>query len=127
MDIVFHPIGYIHSQYTDISKTPKNGEDSPVEALIELDSKYLEAISDMEVGKKYIVLFYFHKSKGFKQKARLHGDGPLTGLFSTHSPNRPNPIGISTITVIDIDDNIIKFRGVDMLDGTPVLDIKQVS
>lgn len=54
----------------------------------------------------------------------LHGVGPMMGLFSTHSPRRPNPIGISTITITEVKGNIIKFKGVDMLDGTPVLDIK---
>jgi tRNA (Thr-GGU) A37 N-methylase len=54
------------------------------------------------------------------------GNGPIKGLFSTHAPNRPNPIGVSTIKITGIDGNVIKFNGVDMLNGTPVLDIKDI-
>ena len=54
------------------------------------------------------------------------GNGPIKGLFSTHAPNRPNPIGVSTIRITEINGNVIKFNGVDMLNGTPVLDIKDI-
>lgn len=82
-------------------------------------------MKDMKVNEKYTVIFYFHKSHGYSPVVPLRGNGPMKGLFSTHSPHRPNPIGISTITVKKIKDNIIYFTGIDMLDKTPVLDIKK--
>ncbi len=121
--IIFHPIGYIHSKFNNVNETPKNSRNTN-EAWMEIDLKYLEAMCDMKVGEEYMLIFYFNQSKGYKMKVPLMGDGPITGLFSTHAPCRPNPIGVSNITIKEIDKNKIKFIGVDMLDGTPILDIK---
>lgn len=119
------PIGYIHSPYTDRNNTPRYYSVKPeVEAILEIEDEYLEGIKSMEVGEQYMVLFWFHKSEGYDLTVRIHGDGPLKGVFSSHSPNRPNPIGVSIITITGIEGNNIHFTGVDMLDGTPVLDIK---
>ncbi len=123
-EITYHPIGFIHSEYKSLDKIPKSSMDNLTEAEIEIDPKYLESMADLKVGEKYLVLFHFHKSKGYKQTVPMKGVGPMTALFSTHAPNRPNPIGVSVITVKSIDKNIITFNGVDMLDQTPVLDIK---
>lgn len=106
---------------------PKSSFDSmDNEAKLIIDDKYLEAMSDIKVDEEYMVIFYFHKSKGFKQKVPLKGCGPITGLFSTHAPNRPNPIGVSTIIIKKVEENIITFNGVDMLNDTPVLDLKKI-
>ena len=123
-EIVFHPIGYIKSDYKTIEETPKHGFENEFEAEIVIKEEFVEAMADMKENQKYMVLFYFHKSDGYELTSPLHGVGPMMGLFSTHSPRRPNPIGVSTITVTGVEGNIIKFKGVDMLDGTPVLDIK---
>ena len=124
-EIIFKPIGYIQSPYEDVADMPKSPKESgDTEALMIIDEEYLESMSSMEEGQEYMVLFYFHKSKGFKQRVPFKGVGPIKGLFSTHAPNRPNAIGVTTIKIKEIDKNIIKFTGVDMLNGTPVLDIK---
>ena len=126
-EIIFRPIGYIKSPYEDVSNMPKSPRESgDVEAEMIIDEKYLESMSSMKAGEEYMVLFYFHKSEGYKQRVPFRGDGPITGLFSTHAPNRPNPIGVSTIRIKEINGNVIKFSGVDMLNGTPVLDIKDI-
>ncbi len=125
MDIVFHPIGTIRSPYKDRKDAPMWGADDPVtEAELILEEAYLEGAADMQPGKQYQLVFFFHKSDSRALTVARRGDGPLTGVFSTHSPTRPNPIGISIITVKAIDGSRIRFTGVDMLDGTPVLDIK---
>ena len=124
-EIVFKPIGYIKSKYEDVHdmpKGPKESGDTVAEMII--NEEYLESMSSMKAGEEYMVLFHFHKSEGFKQRVPFRGDGPIKGLFSTHAPNRPNPIGVSIIKIKEIDGNVIKFYGVDMLNGTPVLDIK---
>jgi tRNA-Thr(GGU) m(6)t(6)A37 methyltransferase TsaA len=125
MDIVFHPIGTIRSPYKDRKDAPMWGADDTVtEAELILDEAYLEGAADMRPGSRYQLVFYFHKSDGGALTVAKRGTGPMTGVFSTHSPTRPNPIGISIVTVTAIDGNRIRFTGVDMLDGTPVLDIK---
>ena len=124
-EIVFKPIGYIKSKYETVEnmpKSPREGMEDEAELIV--NEEYLESMSDMKEGKEYMVIFYFHKSKGFKQRVPFRGDGPITGLFSTHAPNRPNPIGVTIIKVKEIDGNVVRFYGVDMLNGTPVLDIK---
>ncbi|MDO5851874.1 MAG: tRNA (N6-threonylcarbamoyladenosine(37)-N6)-methyltransferase TrmO [Methanobacteriaceae archaeon] len=123
-EVIYHPIGVINSNYTIKEETPKSSKTNDDEAELIVNPVYLEAMSDIKVGKKYFIIFHFHKSEGFKQTVPIYGDGPMTGLFSTHAPSRPNSIGLSTITVKEVIGNIIKFTGVDMLDGTPVLDIK---
>ncbi|MBR0472462.1 MAG: SAM-dependent methyltransferase [Methanosphaera sp.] len=125
--ILFEPIGYIHSEYEDVNQMPKSSTESyDKTAELIVDEKYLESMSDIKKDEEYMIIFYFHKSEGFKQKVRIRGTGPITGLFSTHAPNRPNPIGVSTIKIKDVKDNIITFNGVDMLNNTPVLDIKKI-
>lgn len=126
-EVTFKPIGYIHSQYEDVNDMPKSSKDSmDIEAELVVDEKYLESMSDIQPDEEYMIIFHFHKSKGYKQKVPLRGNGPITALFSTHAPNRPNPIGVSTIKIKEVDKNIIKFNGVDMLNNTPVLDIKKI-
>lgn len=126
-EIIFKPIGYIHSKYEDVTDMPKSPKESfDVEAELIINYEYLESMADIKENEEYIVIFYFHKSEGFKQSVPLRGDGPITGLFSTHAPNRPNAIGVSNIKIKEVKDNIIKFNGVDMLNNTPVLDLKKV-
>ena len=126
MDILFHPIGVIRSPYQTTKQTPKWGaDDTDTEAEIVLDEQFLEGIADMHPGEKYQLVFYFHESDGYQLTvARGGGTGPMTGVFSTHSPRRPNAVGISIITIKAVEGNRIRFTGVDMLDNTPVLDIK---
>ncbi|ASS41901.1 tRNA-Thr(GGU) m(6)t(6)A37 methyltransferase TsaA [Eubacterium minutum ATCC 700079] len=119
------PIGYIYSPYKGKADTPKNGNERPdTEAVIELIDEYKEGMADMRPGEKFIVLFWFDRSDNVEMTVPFHGEGPMTGLFSTHAPARPNPIGVSTISVTRIDGVKIYFTGADMFDGTPVLDIK---
>lgn len=123
--IELKPIGVIHSAFNRREDTPKSSlESTEVQAQIVLEEEYLEGMADMAVGQSYMVLFYFNRSTQEKLTVHLRGTGPLTGVFSTHAPDRPNHIGVSQITVTAICGNVISFSGVDMLDGTPVLDIK---
>ncbi len=125
--VEFNPIGYIKSPFKDIEEVPKAVIDAlKYEGQLIIDDKYLESMADMKVGEEYLVLFYLHKCKGYKQTVPMKGDGPMTALFSTRAPCRPNPIGVSKIQIKEINRNIITFNGVDMLDKTPILDIKKV-
>lgn len=126
-DINFTAIGYIKSPFKEIKDVPKAIVDAmKYEGQLIIDEKYLESMADMQVNEEYLVIFYFHKCEGYEQTVPLKGVGPLTALFSTRAPCRPNPIGVSNITIKEINNNVITFNGVDMLDNTPILDIKKV-
>jgi tRNA-Thr(GGU) m(6)t(6)A37 methyltransferase TsaA len=126
-DIIFKQIGYIKSPFDNVDDVPKRVDDAmTVEGELVIDEQYLESMANMKVDEEYMVIFYLDKCNGFKQTVPLRGDGPLTALFSTRAPCRPNPIGVSNIIIKEINANVIKFNGVDMLNNTPILDIKKV-
>lgn len=124
--ITCQPIGIIRTNFTSRENTPRGVAAQNACGVIQMDPQYREAMADMHPGERYLVLFHFDRAKGFAQTVPIHGDGPMTGLFSTRAPNRPNPIGLTAITVESITDTQITFRGADMMDGTPVLDIKPI-
>lgn len=124
MQIKLKPIGVF---YTDETKIPRHWSVSDVVGKIEIDKIYVLGLKDITVGQKIVVLFHFHKGNPFDPKYMIqtppHKDKPM-GVFSICSPYRPNPIGLSVLTVLDIKANIITVKHADMLDGTPILDIK---
>jgi tRNA-Thr(GGU) m(6)t(6)A37 methyltransferase TsaA len=120
----FNPIGYF---YTDAKEIPKHYTASEEEGKIVLDKIYTEAASDILPGERIIVIFVFHKSPPFtldRLKIVPFNRTEKRGLFSTASPVRPNPIGVSILTVEKVEDNVIYVKNIDMLNGTPILDIK---
>ncbi len=125
--IVFKPIGFVK---TDVSSVPRHWTISDVEGIIVIDEIYTEGLKDIKVGENIIVIFHFHKSREFDLHHLVqkppHKDEEL-GVFSTCSPIRPNPIGMSVVEVLNITDNIIHVKGLDMIDGTPILDIKPIA
>ncbi|MGD8892603.1 MAG: tRNA (N6-threonylcarbamoyladenosine(37)-N6)-methyltransferase TrmO [Desulfobacterales bacterium] len=124
MVINFTSIGTVH---TDERKLPRHWTVSDVEGTLEILSEYTEGLSDIRVGQRIVVLFHFHKSPPFipqlLKQTPPHRDRAL-GVFSICSPRRPNAIGLSVLEVISKDVNRIRVRGLDMIDGTPILDIK---
>ena len=127
MKIELTPIGFVK---TDAEKVPRHWTVSDVEGSIVIDEQYREGIKDIKAGERIVVLFYFHQSPRFTpdllvQKPRHHNE--QLGVFSICSPVRPNPIGMSVVEVLGVDGCIIHIKGLDMIDGTPVLDIKPVT
>ncbi|GBE33184.1 S-adenosyl-L-methionine-binding protein [bacterium BMS3Bbin05] len=124
MEIRFKPIGYVKTMEKDI---PRHWTVSDIEGEIVIDKKYKTGLKDIKAGQRIVVIFYFHKGPGFTDKYLIqkppHKEKE-TGLFSTCSPVRPNPIGLSVLDVLEVEENVIYVRGIDMVDGTPVLDIK---
>jgi tRNA-Thr(GGU) m(6)t(6)A37 methyltransferase TsaA len=124
MVINFTSIGTVH---TAERKLPRHWTVSDVEGTLEILSEYTEGLSDISVGQRIVVLFHFHKSPPFipqlLKQTPPHRDRAL-GVFSICSPRRPNAIGLSVLEVISKDVNRIRVRGLDMIDGTPILDIK---
>ena len=118
------PIGVFH---TDAKKIPRHWTISNVEGILTIDKEYALGLRDIKTGQRIIVIFLFHKSPGFTSEFLLqtppHNKEEL-GVFSICSPVRPNPIGMSVLEVLKIERRKIFVKGIDMLDGTPVLDIK---
>lgn len=117
-------IGTIHTKQKNI---PRHWTLSDVEGTVVIDEKYLDGLKDIQAGERIVVLFYFHKSPDFAPhflcQTPPHGQ-KAKGVFSICSPIRPNPIGMSIVQLLAIRDNVLRVRGLDMVDGTPVLDIK---
>ncbi len=127
MEIVMKPIGTIRSPYTEPGRggIPRQSiYDNETTAVIELEPEFAEGASNIAPGTYGVILFNFHRSEGYSLKARPHGTGEAVGVFSTRSPRRPNGIGMSVVKFTKNDGTRLEFVGVDMLDGTPVLDIK---
>lgn len=124
-ELICNPIGYIRSPYKTKDSTPISGAQFPEqEAVLEIKEEFAAAMADIEVGKSYEVLFWFHLVDDVKLQVPFRGVGPMMGIFSTHAPYRPNPIGATVVKVTKIEGRCIHFTGVDMTDGSPVLDIK---
>lgn len=126
MGLELKPIGYVSTEAKEI---PRSYMVSEVEGILVIDEKYLEGLSDIKAGDRLYILFHFHKSPEFDPKFLRIKPPHLNrkkGVFSTHSPIRPNPIGLSILEVLGIESNRIQVKGLDMLDGTPIWDIKPV-
>lgn len=127
MGLELNPIGYVSTEAKEI---PRSWKVSNVEGTLVIDEKYLEGLSDIKAGDQLYVIFHFHKSPEFSDqfmriKPPVHDK--KVGVFSTHSPFRPNPIGMSILEVLAIEANKIRVKGLDMLDKTPIWDIKAVA
>ena len=123
--IVMHPIGAIHSPYKDSKDIPIQGTfKSEVEGWIELKDKYAGGLKDLDEFSHAIILYYFHKSQRQETEGRAFLERNKHGIFAIRSPHRPNHIGFSIVKIKKIEANRMYFTEVDVLDATPVLDIK---
>ncbi|MDQ7849378.1 MAG: tRNA (N6-threonylcarbamoyladenosine(37)-N6)-methyltransferase TrmO [Armatimonadota bacterium] len=121
--IVYRPIGYV-----------ENAFDQPVapEVLlaatsrIVLDPALVEGLAGIEPGQRLMVVFHFHRAGGYKLQQHPRGDPgrPRQGVFTLRSPHRPNPIGVTVVEVLAVQGHILTVRGLDAINGTPVLDLK---
>ncbi|NFB15930.1 tRNA (N6-threonylcarbamoyladenosine(37)-N6)-methyltransferase TrmO [Clostridium botulinum] len=126
--IKLNPIGYIKSPFKNLEDIPpQNIYAKDKKALIEIKEELVEGLKDLDKNSHIIILFYFNKSKDFDLITKTPWSDEKKGVFSTRSPRRPNPIGLSIVKLIEIDHNKIIIKVIDMLDGTPVLDIKPYS
>ena len=124
MTIEMEPIGYVR---TDADNVPRHWTISDVEGKLIVDDRYLKGLKDIEAGQQIVVLFHFHKSPKFADDLLIQHPshkGRAMGVFSICSPRRPNPIGLSVVDVMAVSGTEIRVKGIDMLDGTPIFDIK---
>jgi tRNA-Thr(GGU) m(6)t(6)A37 methyltransferase TsaA len=118
-------IGVIHSPYNDLKDIPIQGKlNDKVEGWVELDDKYCDGLYDLEKFSHAILIYYFHKSNRTDIKAKPFLENKIHGIFAIRSPNRPNHIGMTIVKIKRIENNKLYFTHVDMINETPLLDIK---
>lgn len=119
-----HPIGVIHSPFTQKDITPIQASRSQAIGLVELYPEFADGLKDIEDLSHIHLLYVFHESSGYTLQVKPFLDDQEHGIFATRYPCRPNPIGISTVRLVSRQYNLLTIEGVDVLDGTPLLDIK---
>jgi tRNA-Thr(GGU) m(6)t(6)A37 methyltransferase TsaA len=126
--VKLRPIGYIRSTLHDAASAPKQGAEGAPDAWLELDPALARALLGMNAGDKLIVITWLHHADRDTLEVHPRGDprNPLTGVFSTRSPHRPNPLGLHVVTVREISDTRLRIGPIEAIDGTPVVDIKPV-
>ena len=128
-DYVVRPIGYIRSELKNIDDAPMfyTDEGAP-NARLELIVTYADGLDRLQVGQEIIVITWLHLAQRDVLKVHPQGNpaNPITGVFLTRSPDRPNPLGLHRAKVLAIESNVVFIGPIEVIDGTPVLDIKPV-
>jgi tRNA-Thr(GGU) m(6)t(6)A37 methyltransferase TsaA len=122
------PVGVIWSVLKARSEAPKQGSEGAPDAWLEVHAWAAEGLHGLVVGDEIIVITWFHQAHRDVLQVHPRSDArnPLTGVFATRSPDRPNPLGLHTVTVRAIDGNRLRIGPIEAIDGTPVVDIKPV-
>jgi tRNA (adenine37-N6)-methyltransferase len=124
MDFSMRPIGIIHSPFTDKDKTPIQASRSQVSGQVEVFPEYSQGLQDLDGFSHIILLYVWHEAQGYDLLVKPFLDDQMRGIFATRYPRRPNQIGISIVGLQKISGNLLEIEGVDVLDNTPLLDIK---
>ena len=122
--IEIKPIGIIHSPYKKLEDIPCQGYKSDKVGEVEVYEKYVEGLKDVNGFSHLIILYRFHKAKPYSLLGKPFLDDNPKGIFAIRGPSRPNYIGLSIVELLEIKCNILKVGNIDVLDGTPLLDIK---
>ena len=124
-DIKYKTIGLIHSPFKEPKGTPIQPAGAKgINGTVEVFPEYAEGLKDVEGFSHIILIYHFHLSRGAPLKVKPYMDNEAHGVFATRSPSRPNPIGISIVRLVRVENNILRIQDVDIVDGTPLLDIK---
>ncbi|MDY0094792.1 MAG: tRNA (N6-threonylcarbamoyladenosine(37)-N6)-methyltransferase TrmO [Candidatus Vecturithrix sp.] len=124
-EIIYRPIGVIHSPHTIPSATPIQPVFSKgIRGTVVLEPEYVDGLLDLEEFSHIFLIYHFHRSPGMKLRLCPYLQDAEHGIFATRAPHRPNPIGFSVVKLCGIEGNILTIEDVDILDGTPLLDIK---
>lgn len=124
MKLTIRPIGIIHTAFTDKAQTPIQPSRSGALGWVEVYPKFTEGLQDIEGFSHIILLYAFHCSSGYALSVKPFLDDQERGLFATRYPARPNPIGLSVVRLIRRNERELVVKGIDVLDGTPLIDIK---
>ena len=122
------PVATVQSPLTDRAEAPKQGDEGAPEAWLLFEEHVADALAGLAVGDEVILLTWFDRAARDVLAVHPRGDlsRPVTGVFATRSPDRPNPIGLHRVTVLALDGLRMRVSGLEALDGTPVVDVKPV-
>ncbi|MDR8410365.1 tRNA (N6-threonylcarbamoyladenosine(37)-N6)-methyltransferase TrmO [Nonomuraea sp. 3-1Str] len=122
------PIGWVESPLTDRDQAPKQGDEGSPEAWLVFEERVREGLGDLRPGDEVIVLTWLDRARRDVLSVHPRGDAgrPRQGVFSTRSPDRPNPVGLHRVGVLAVEGTRLRVRDLEALDGTPVLDVKPV-
>ena len=125
---VIQPIGVVRSTLTSLDQAPRQGDEGAPEAWLELTASAAAGLHGIAVGDQLFVLTWLHRAERDVLQVHPRGDParPITGVFATRSPDRPNPIGLHQITVLEVTARSLRIAPMEAIDGTPVVDIKPV-
>jgi tRNA-Thr(GGU) m(6)t(6)A37 methyltransferase TsaA len=120
------PVGHVHSRLTDRDAAPRQGDEGAPDAWIVFDPSVRAAAENIAVGDRLVVITFLHR--GDRTTLRVHPrsdtGNPVQGVFTTRSPDRPNPIGLHDVQVLAIESGRMRVSSLEAIDGTPVLDVK---
>ena len=121
-------IGVVESPLADPAEAPKQGDEGAPEAWVRLEPAFATALDGLQAGDEVIVLTWLHRARRDVLRVHPRDDPtqPERGVFSTRSQDRPNPIGLHQVEVLEIDGPLLRVSGIEAIDGTPVLDVKPV-
>lgn len=128
IDFTLQPIGYVRSTITSRAASPRQGYEGAPNAWIEIQEAVMPALEGLAAGDDIILITWFHQSKRDVLQVHPRGEitNPITGVFATRSPDRPNPLGLHRVTVLQIQQHKLQVEPLEAIDGTPVVDIKPV-
>ena len=120
------PIGVVRSPLTDRRQAPKQGPEGGAEAWLEFDAGVAPALSDVTAGDRLVLVTWLHEADRAVLRVHPRDDpaNPETGVFSTRSADRPNPIGLHEVTVTEVHERRLLVQPLEAVDGTPILDVK---
>ncbi len=126
LEIILRPIGVIRSPVTEPAQAPRQGEEAAVRGQLIVEERYREGLLGIEEGSKVVIVYWMHLAGRDVLQVHPRGDPgrPVRGVFSTRSPQRPNPVSLQVVEVTRVRGAVIDVIGLDAVDGTPLLDIK---
>jgi tRNA-Thr(GGU) m(6)t(6)A37 methyltransferase TsaA len=128
VEFVLRPIGVVRSSVMERKRAPRQGYEGAPEASVEVAAEFVRGLDGLKPGDDVVLLTWLHEGRRDVLEVRPRKDprNPLTGVFATRSPDRPNPIGLHRVTVTMVDGTRLGVRPLEVIDGTPVVDIKPV-
>ncbi|MES9543770.1 tRNA (N6-threonylcarbamoyladenosine(37)-N6)-methyltransferase TrmO [Spirillospora sp. NPDC049024] len=127
-EVTLTPVGHVSSPLTDRAAAPKQGTEGAPEAWLVFEPAYRAALDGLRPGDRIIVLTWLHQASREVLRTRPRNDpaNPETGVFATRSPDRPNPVGLHPVEILQVSGRRLRVRDMEAVDGTPILDVKPV-